>query len=73
MRTTRTEALVTAKHNVFRDFGDAPALYFGGDMEAAIALTGEVAGRIDSVRPVADIIHDTVAEFAQVIARLTGH
>ncbi len=73
LRTTKTEALVTAEHNVFSDFGDAQALYFGGDMEAAIALTGEVAGRIDSVRSVADIISDTVAEFAQAVARLTGN
>ncbi len=73
LRTSRTEALVTAEHNVFSDFGDAQALYFGGDMEAAIALTGQVAGRIDSVRPVAEIIDDTVAEFAQVITRLTGN
>ena len=29
-----------AEHNVFGDFGDAQALYFGGDMEAAIALVG---------------------------------
>lgn len=31
-------------------------LYFGGDMEAALANTGQVAGRIDAVRPVAEII-----------------
>ena len=38
-------------------------LYFGGDMEASIALTGQVAGRIDSVRPVADVIAEVKAEF----------
>ena len=57
---------------MFGDFGDAAALYFGGDMNAAIALSGQVAGRIDSVRPVADIIADTVAEFAATIARLSA-
>lgn len=72
LRTNKTEALVTADHNVFGDFGDAQALYFGGDMEAAIALTGQVAGRIDAVRPVADIISDTVTEFSQTVAALTG-
>lgn len=45
-------------------------LYFGGDMEASIALSGQVAGRIDSVRPVADIITDTVNEFRQACAEL---
>ena len=70
LRTTRTETLQHAEHNVFGDFGDAQALYFGGDMEAAIALSGQVAGRIDAVRPVADIIADTVAEFAATVERL---
>ena len=70
LRTARTEALVDAAHNVFGDFGDARALYFGGDMEAAIALSGQVAGRIDAVRPVADIIADTVAEFVATVERL---
>ncbi len=72
LRTDRTSALQHAEHNVFGDFGDANALYFGGDMNAAIALSGQVAGRIDSVRPVADIIADTVAEFAATIARLSA-
>lgn len=72
LKTGRTTALVDAEHNVFGDFGDPKALYYGGDMEAAIALSGQVAGRIDSVRPVADIIADTVREFAEVVARLAG-
>jgi enoyl-[acyl-carrier protein] reductase II len=72
LKTERTTALMTAEHNVFGDFGNARDLYFGGDMEAAIALSGQVAGRIDEVRPVADIIADTVREFAEVVARLHG-
>lgn len=57
---------------MFGEFGNAQALYFGGDMNAAIALSGQVAGRIDEVRPVADIIADTIAEFSATIARLAG-
>jgi len=72
LRTDRTEGLIDATHNVFGDFGDAMALYFGGDMNAALALTGQVCGRIDAVRPVADIIADTVREFGEVVARLQG-
>jgi enoyl-[acyl-carrier protein] reductase II len=71
LRTERTEALVNAVHNVFGEFGDPQALYFGGDMNAAIALSGQVAGRIESVRPVADIIDDTIAEFHEATTRLT--
>ena len=70
LRTERTERLAIAEHNVFGDFGDPQALYFGGDMEAAIALSGQVAGRIAEIRPVADIIADTVSGFAETVDRL---
>ena len=72
LRPDRTSALVDAEHNVFGDFGDPQALYFGGDMNAAIALSGQVAGRIDEIRSVADIIADTVAGFTAAAARLQG-
>jgi enoyl-[acyl-carrier protein] reductase II len=72
LRTERTTRLLDAEQNVFGEFGNAEALYFGGDMEAAIALSGQVAGRIESVRPVADIIADTVREFGETVARLQG-
>jgi enoyl-[acyl-carrier protein] reductase II len=72
LRTDRTSALVDAEHNVFGDFGDPQALYFSGDMNAAIALSGQVAGRIDEIRSVADIIADTVAGFTAAAARLQG-
>ena len=61
-----------AEHNVFGEFGNAMALYFDGDMNAAIALSGQVAGRIDAIRPVADIIADTVREFGETVTRLQG-
>ena len=51
-------------------FGDVMAVYFGGDLEAGIALAGEVSGRIDEVRPVADVIDDTVRGFRATIASL---
>ena len=41
-------------------------------MNAALALGGQVVGRIDEVRPVADIIADSVREFADTIRRLSG-
>ncbi|OWY61626.1 hypothetical protein B7486_62780, partial [cyanobacterium TDX16] len=51
-------------------FGDPHALYFGGDLEAGIPLGGEVAGRIDAVRPVADIIRETAAECLETLEAL---
>jgi len=52
------------------EFGRALDLYFGGDMEASIALSGQVAGRIDSVKPVAQIIRETVEEFEATVAEI---
>lgn len=46
-------------------------LYFEGDLDAAFAFGGQVAGRIDEVQPVAQIIDETVGEFRRVIADLT--
>ena len=70
IKTERTMGLQWSEDNVFGQFGDAQKLYFGGDMEAAIALSGQVMGRIDEVRPVADIIGDCAEEFFAVVGRL---
>ena len=67
-RTTRLEA--TIEDNIMPQFGEAKALYFGGDMEAAIPLSGQVAGRIESVEPVAKIICETRDEFLDIIGQL---
>lgn len=73
LRTERTTHLEKDPgDNIMGEFGHALDLYFGGDMEAAIALSGQVAGRIDTVEPVADIIARTVAEFEAVIGDLCG-
>ena len=48
-------------------------LYFGGDMEAAIALAGQVTGRITDVRPVAQIIDETVRGFRTAAASIGGY
>ncbi len=50
--------------------GGVKAVYFEGRIGDGIALTGQVAGRIDSVRPVAELIGDTVREFHETIERL---
>ncbi len=58
LRTERSEALEhdTETNAMTALIGSTGDLYFGGDMEASLALSGQVAGRIDSVEPVADII-----------------
>ena len=52
------------------EFGHAKDLYFGGDMEASIALSGQVAGRIHEIKPVAQVIRETMAEFHDTIAKM---
>jgi enoyl-[acyl-carrier protein] reductase II len=47
-------------------------LYFGGDMEAAIALTGQVMGRIEAVETVAEIVESTVRVYEETVARLSA-
>ena len=64
-RTTRLEKETAT--NAMAEFGRAKDLYFGGDMEAAIPLSGQVCGRIDAVRPVADILGDIKREFFEVV------
>lgn len=67
-RTTRIEREGTP--NVFAEFAETQRLYFGGDLEAGVALTGQVAGRIRDVRPVAEILEETMREFTAVTRRL---
>ncbi|MDQ1385421.1 MAG: enoyl-[acyl-carrier protein] reductase [Actinomycetota bacterium] len=42
-------------------------LYFGGNMEASFAFSGQVAGRIDEVLPVEQILRETVADCEAVL------
>ena len=70
LRTATTERLEREEHVGMDVFARAMDLYFGGDMEAAIALGGQVVGRIDDVKPVARIIEETVAGFRATAATL---
>ena len=52
------------------EFGTAKDLYFGGDMEAAIPLSGQVAGRIEEIKPVAQILSEIETEFFETVGSL---
>jgi enoyl-[acyl-carrier protein] reductase II len=69
-KTTRLEK--DFETNAMAEFGTSKDLYFGGDMEASIALTGQVCGRIDAVRPVADILAEVRAEFFDVVGGMAA-
>ncbi len=73
LRTEKTSAYEKAPpaEPIMGEFRNALDLYFGGDMEASIALSGQVAGRIDAVKPVAEIIAETMEEFEATVAKMS--
>ena len=73
LRTQRTEALLPlGKFNVMENMAGIPELYFGGDMEAAIPLSGQVAGRIDTVKSAEEILQETMSGFYEVMGGLAA-
>jgi enoyl-[acyl-carrier protein] reductase II len=70
LRTERTTRLEREEKVSMAEFGTATDLYFGGDMEASIALSGQVAGRIDEVLPVAEIVNGTMDGFTAALGAL---
>lgn len=73
LRTERTAELATkGQFNVMENMINLQELYFGGNMEAAIPLSGQVAGRIDSVVSAREVIEQTMAEFHDVMRSLAG-
>jgi enoyl-[acyl-carrier protein] reductase II len=49
------------------------ALYEHGDLDASLPQLGQVAGRIDEILPVAEIIAHTVAQFVDVASRFARY
>ena len=45
-------------------------LYFEGDLTAGFAFGGQVAGRVDEILPVEQIVYETVREFYEVVNAL---
>ncbi len=72
LRTQRTAALAPlGQFNVMEHMADLPSLYFGGDMEAAIPLSGQVCGRIDAIKSAREIVDETMAGFHDVMRDLS--
>jgi len=71
LRTEKTSALeLDQGRSGMKEFGNPRDLYFGGDMESSIALTGQVCGRIDEVKPVAKILEEIREEFLDTVSSL---
>ncbi len=77
LRALRTERTTRLEHqdqvDLAEAFGGVMDLYFGGDMEAAIALAGQVTGRITEVLPVEQILHETVTGFREAATAISGY
>ncbi len=73
LRTNRTaELLPLGAFNAMEHFARVKDLYFGGDMEAAIPLSGQVVGRIDAVKSAEQIVQETMAGFYETVAGLSA-
>jgi len=68
LRTQRTEELLPlGAFNAMEHLAGIPELYFGGDMEAAIPLSGQVVGRIDAVKSAEEILQATMGGFYEAV------
>jgi len=70
LRTERTTRLEHEDQVGMDQFANTLAVYFGGDLEAGIALTGQIAGRITDVKPVDEILWGTVRQFRERVEAL---
>lgn len=62
LRTERTTRLERQDEVGMDQFARTQDVYFGGDLEAGIALTGQIAGRITAIESVEDIIYNSVRQ-----------
>jgi enoyl-[acyl-carrier protein] reductase II len=73
LRTARTAALAPlGRIDMAENMADLQRLYFDGEMEAAIPLCGQVCGRIDAVKPAAQIVDETISEFQNIMRKLAA-
>ncbi len=71
LRTDFTKKIHEAGVMEMKDMSNIQDLYFGGDMNAAPALSGQSVGLIDEVKSVKDIIDQTVSEFNKACNNLS--
>ena len=74
LRTELTQELLPqGAFNAMEYFARVQELYFGGDMEASIPLSGQVVGRIDEVKSAEHIVQETMSGFYQAMRGLADH
>ena len=72
LRTDFTKKIHEAGVMEMKDMSNIQDLYFGVDMNAAPALSGQSVGLIDEVKSVKDIIDQTVSEFNEACNNLSN-
>lgn len=70
LKTDLTRAIDAAGKMDMSALSGIKSLYFDGDMNAAPALAGQSVGLIDQVKPVKQIIDETIAEFNAICAQM---
>src|SRR5436190_15458794 len=72
LRTGFSEAAEGEDRAVIPSLEAVHDLYFGGNMEASFAFSGQVAGRITEVMPVAQILSETIADCERVLREISA-
>ena len=72
LRTDFTKEILDAGEMDMSAMRKIQDLYFGGDMNAAPALSGQSAGLIDGIKSAEEIIEDTIREFNETCSKLGG-
>src|SRR5210317_847136 len=70
LRTDFTKEILEAGEMDMSAMGKIQDLYFGGDMNAAPALSGQSVGLIDGIKSAEEIIQDTIKEFNEACSKL---
>lgn len=70
LRTERTDRLVADDEPAILGIDAMMATYFGGDMEAGVAMSGQVQGRIGSIEPVEKILRSAWDDCQDVLREL---
>ncbi|MFL2700407.1 MAG: NAD(P)H-dependent flavin oxidoreductase [Gammaproteobacteria bacterium] len=70
LKSKLTNRIVEKGKMDMKDFMRIQELYFDGNMEAAPALSGQSVGLIDKIKPVKQIINETINEFNLVCKKL---
>ena len=72
LRTDFTKEILDAGEMDMAAMRGIQDLYFGGDMNAAPALSGQSVGLIEGVKSAEEIIKDTIKEFNEICSKLGG-